>query len=680
MNLKSVTQKTKTEIIKEILTKIQTDILKKETSSKKNNLIDNETDLEKNKSIELNHKDVKYNYYFFNKNGIKNDVNIIKEINKNIEELKNKKDVVDVEYESYRNGHGKFKYKTAKDKTKIVYFNGKKLIKSEETKKIITQINNVFNINYSVKDIEYDVDGAYINVEYCGVKIKQYLFDEDGNYNATEEDLISLIDSINIFLKGNNKTGTFKLRYKDKKNKYKEEEITVQSVKKIDNKDKISSAILLEKVQKSKIQDLKNRKENKEYTKYTYKETLTKYANLIKSGALNLNGKVNETAPDFRDLKLILTTIKKQFVVGNEEEVLEELIKSEDEKKDEKEKDEVKISSKKEKKQKQIQLKLESTEFKNPAKAFNGLIQINNINKNNRFVLAIKHMLENNIIQIEDIVTAFEETEEAYGQEYPNGNKLEKVMDLININKEVSFLKYIAKIRMSETKENVEKDEVLDENAQISDEQIKKDLWNLLPTKRAMALKILISNGIIDYDRLILLGQEWNEKENKGQKKFQNDSFNKFIKYVLEKTIVEPQFNKILEIIPEENLTPQVKERVVEIFVNQFLEDPIIIKEGNVYADKSLLKEDEFGDLEYTFANQSEPIMNYTNIKELIMYLMLAQNQGNAGTLSENGGNYIFESKVYTPAYYFIRNMLKYAKEHEKEQNLKKQIQSKFAS
>ena len=261
-----------------------------------------------NSYIELNHKDVKYNYYFFNKNGTINDVNIIKEINKNIEDLKSKRGALDVEYKSYRNGYGMFKYKTAKGEIKTVYFNGKELI---EPNKVITQINNIFNTNYEEKDIKNDIDGAYIDVEYVGVKIKQYFFDEYGNYNTTE-DLISLLDDINIFLKGNNKTGTFKLRYKDKENKYKETEITVQSVEKIDNKNKISTEILREKEQE------------KQQEQKLYNERIEKYAELIKSGALNLNI-VNKDIPDFKKLKDIFLLMQKESI-ENEERLKEEKI------------------------------------------------------------------------------------------------------------------------------------------------------------------------------------------------------------------------------------------------------------------------------------------------------------------------------------------------------------------
>jgi hypothetical protein len=172
----------------------------------------------------------------------------------------------------------------------------------------------------------------------------------------------------------------------------------------------------------------------------------------------------------------------------------------------------------------------------------------------------------------------------------------------------------------------------------------------------------LVSNGVVSsVEELRDIAVKFFINKDNTTTRIDNDSFSKFVKHVLEKKIVEPQFTQIFQIMPEnignligkdnisfKELTEQVKGRVTAIFVNQFLEAPIIIKDDqNNFTDKSLLRLDEFNHLEYTFANQSVPTMNYTNIKELIMYLMLAQNQGNVGILSEKGSNYILFYKRY---------------------------------
>ncbi|MBQ3834502.1 MAG: hypothetical protein II816_03190, partial [Elusimicrobia bacterium] len=128
---------------------------------------------------------------------------------------------------------------------------------------------------------------------------------------------------------------------------------------------------------------------------------------------------------------------------------------------------------------------------------------------------------------------------------------------------------------------------------------------------------------------------------------------------------------------------------------------------GEVNEDQktlSLLEKDDYGNYEYIFPNTANPLMDFTNIKELIIWYMVSQNPSTVDPIIRNMGLQVPETKlsmfdnggalakvsshsassfgelatIYTPAYYAIRNILLNAQTNKGAKDLKAQSQEKI--
>ena len=99
--------------------------------------------------------------------------------------------ISNLKYTTDKNGNGiiKFKYN---GKEKVVYFTGKEINAQnlaqyyEALEKVVAGVNSAFGTKYTTDDVKIDKEGgAYIEVEYKGIKFNQYIYGKDGKVNDT---------------------------------------------------------------------------------------------------------------------------------------------------------------------------------------------------------------------------------------------------------------------------------------------------------------------------------------------------------------------------------------------------------------------------------------------------------------------------------------------------------------
>ena len=141
--------------------------------------------------IQVVYNGVSFNQYIFNKDGNISDTTGLKAIAKNIDKLKEVQGLTDLVYTTDSNGYGIFKFKYNGEST-IIYFDGKEidtdnLVKYyEAVEKVLRAVNSAFGTNYKIEDVKQDkTGGAYIEVEYKGIKFNQYIYGKDGKVNDT---------------------------------------------------------------------------------------------------------------------------------------------------------------------------------------------------------------------------------------------------------------------------------------------------------------------------------------------------------------------------------------------------------------------------------------------------------------------------------------------------------------
>ena len=200
--------------------------------------------------IEVEYEGVTFREYIFDKDGKISDTSKLENLARSIKNLKSSREISNVIYTTDSNGFGMFKFKY-KGKDRVAYFTGEELNLENIEKyytvaeEALSALESAFDKEYTIDDIKND-NGAYINIEYCGVKFKYYLFDKDGKANDTSglknlaKSIKNLTDSKDIknlvYTVDSKGYGIFQFEYEGEKKTvyYYGREITVDSIKKYD--------------------------------------------------------------------------------------------------------------------------------------------------------------------------------------------------------------------------------------------------------------------------------------------------------------------------------------------------------------------------------------------------------------------------------------------------------------
>ena len=212
--------------------------------------------------IEVEYEGVTFKQYIFGKDGKISDTTGLKAIAKSIKNLQNLEGISELKYTTDKNGNGIFTFKYG-EKDRVIYFNNKE-ITAENVEKYFTAVDKVlvalkeaFGKEYKAEDVKVDeTGGAYIEVEYEGVKFNQYIFAKDGSISDTKglKTIAGNIRSLKSiqgiselkYTTDKNGNGIFQFKYggKDRVVYFTGEEIKVEELKKYyEVADKVIEAI-----------------------------------------------------------------------------------------------------------------------------------------------------------------------------------------------------------------------------------------------------------------------------------------------------------------------------------------------------------------------------------------------------------------------------------------------------